>query len=92
MYEFDWPGLYDGFPPAAASHKEASKLEKQQLKELGDAIQKIWEWQWLERVEDVWDKAEKEYDALVSRRKEISNGTASDAVDPAGKPWSCVVL
>ena len=90
MYEFDWPGLYDGSPTAAATPEETSKLERQQLQELRDAIQKIWQWQWLERVEDVWEQAEKEYEALVSRRKEISNGV-NETMDSARKPWSCVI-
>ncbi|KAI0640657.1 hypothetical protein C8Q79DRAFT_1004238 [Trametes meyenii] len=64
MYEFSWPGLYDGTPSNAASEHEALVLEKQQLEGLADAIQDLWQWQWKEHFEDQWEKAEQRYNQM----------------------------
>ncbi|KAI0365439.1 FAD/NAD(P)-binding domain-containing protein [Pilatotrama ljubarskyi] len=65
MYEFNWPGLYDGSPVQGVPEEEALVVEKKQLAELGAAIQEIWQWQWKERFEDQWEEAETQFEQLM---------------------------
>ena len=71
MYEFDAPGLYEGSRTVhsdAAAHCEVADLdeeEKQELHRLGEAIQKMWEWQWTEDVDEQWVRAERELRAVI---------------------------
>ncbi|KAI8984807.1 hypothetical protein BD414DRAFT_515518 [Trametes punicea] len=68
MYEFNWPGLYDGSRPEGISEEEALELEKEQLSVLERAIQDLWKWQWMEHFEDQWEEAERRYEQLVGGR------------------------
>ncbi|KAI0709996.1 FAD/NAD-P-binding domain-containing protein [Earliella scabrosa] len=72
MYEFDAPGYYDGSRTVhsddATPHGEAADLdeeEKQELDRLGEAIQKMWEWQWTGDVDEQWVRAERELRAVI---------------------------
>lgn len=72
MYEFDWPGLYDGSPVPASSEDEALEQTKAKLDEVGRAIEEQWEWQVKEKVEHQWKEAERLYeDMLVGGHTDI---------------------
>ncbi len=59
MYEFRYPGLYDGMPVSATLEEEELETTQARLHELSEAVQELWKWQWVERVEDHWDEARK---------------------------------
>ncbi|RDX48424.1 FAD/NAD(P)-binding domain-containing protein [Lentinus brumalis] len=65
MYEFRYPGLYDGVPVSATSEEEELETTKVRLHELSEAIQELWKWQWGERVEEHWDEARKRLERAV---------------------------
>lgn len=65
MYEFNAPGFY-GCETAAVTDghtyvdgKLEQAHEKERLDQLGEAIQKMWEWQWTEGVDMQWARAER---------------------------------
>ncbi|KAM5530281.1 hypothetical protein V8D89_016060 [Ganoderma adspersum] len=66
MYEFNYPGLYDGSSISASSKAEEDELLKKQITELYEGIQNLWRWQWQEKVEDQWDEVERQYLNVVS--------------------------
>ncbi|CDO69443.1 hypothetical protein BN946_scf184817.g3 [Trametes cinnabarina] len=92
MYEFNWPGLYDGTTPQAASEEEALALEKRQLEELGEAIQDVWQWQWKERFEEQWEDAKERYERY--ERYERLVGTSEGEAGMKGRGWmkGCLVM
>ena len=53
MYEFNYPGLYDGSPVSASSEEEEIELLKKPLEELEAAIKDLWQWQWEEKVDEI---------------------------------------
>ncbi|RPD54132.1 FAD/NAD(P)-binding domain-containing protein [Lentinus tigrinus ALCF2SS1-7] len=58
MYEFRYPGLYDGMPVSAGkSEEEELETTKARLNQLSGAVQELWKWQWMERAEDQWEEA-----------------------------------
>ncbi|KAI0820656.1 hypothetical protein BC628DRAFT_1422680 [Trametes gibbosa] len=61
MYEFSWPGMYDGIP-RRAGEREDSEAE---LEELGGAIRELWQWQWEGKVEEQWEQVQRNYAFLV---------------------------
>lgn len=65
MYEFNWPGLYDGAVKAGDTAEAREKAEREGLEELGEAVQELWQWQWKEKVEDQWAEVESKYSELV---------------------------
>ena len=65
MYEFNSPGLYDAQPISAESEEAELDTTESRLKELGEAIQDMWKWQWEERVEKQWEEAEKRLQHLL---------------------------
>ncbi|KAI0751934.1 hypothetical protein C8Q80DRAFT_1160297 [Daedaleopsis nitida] len=65
MYEFNSPGLYDGRPVSAASEEEEFETTKSRLRELGEAAQELWKWQWETKVEEQWEETERQLEALV---------------------------
>ncbi|KAI1794422.1 hypothetical protein LXA43DRAFT_1059245 [Ganoderma leucocontextum] len=69
MYEFNYPGLYDGSPISASSEEEEEELLRQQLSGLQEAIRDMWRWQWQEKVEDQWDEVERQYSKIVNGGK-----------------------
>ncbi|RPD61072.1 FAD/NAD(P)-binding domain-containing protein [Lentinus tigrinus ALCF2SS1-7] len=60
MYEFNALGYYDG----SATTEEK---ERAQLNALGEAIRKMWQWQWTESVDSLWMQAEGELETLVQQ-------------------------
>ena len=66
MYEFNYPGLYDGSPISAPSKEEEEELLKKNIDELFGGIRDLWRWQWQEGVEDQWDAVETQYLKVVS--------------------------
>lgn len=60
MYEFNFPELYDGQPSSAESDDTTESL-----KELGEAIQEMWKWQWEENVEEQWEIAQTRFEQLL---------------------------
>ncbi|KAI0637469.1 hypothetical protein C8Q77DRAFT_1086146 [Trametes polyzona] len=70
MYEFHWPGLYDGTLPGGIEGERRNAWERKRLTELGEAIQEIWQWQWKERVEDQWEDVDRRYEELVREDSE----------------------
>ena len=52
MYEFNAPGLYDGVAPGLGAGDERRELDV-----LGEAIQRMWEWQWVESFDEQWECA-----------------------------------
>ena len=65
MYEFREPGLYDGMPVSAQSEEDELETTKARLHELSEAVRDLWKWQWLDRVEEHWEEAQRRLDALV---------------------------
>ncbi|KAI0352415.1 FAD/NAD(P)-binding domain-containing protein [Trametes cingulata] len=88
MYEFSWPGLYDGSPAQGLSEEAALAVEKQQLADLGEAIQEIWQWQWKERFEDQWEEAETQYERLVQSAPPV----VEDATAKRRRTRNCVLM
>ena len=60
MYEFNAPGYYDGPESATATERSDKDTERdrEELDRLGDAIHKMWEWQWTENADAQWVQAE----------------------------------
>ncbi|KAI0787948.1 FAD/NAD-P-binding domain-containing protein [Fomes fomentarius] len=71
MYEFNAPGFYgcataavtDGHTDVDGKLEQAQETER--LDQLGEAIQKMWEWQWTEGIDMQWAQAERRLAALV---------------------------
>ena len=80
MYEFNWPGLYDGIDTNAEETKT-------RLAELETAIREIWRWQWKEPVQDQWKEAEQSL-------SEVLGSQGEKATRPRGTTWwrSCIVM
>lgn len=94
MYEFNWPGLYDGAPLSQSEGEggeDAMKEETKQLGELAEAIQEIWQWQWKEKVEDQWGEVDRRFEQLV-----MEKGGVAAAVDAEMKvrrrSYKCIVM
>lgn len=92
MYEFNWPGLYNGAPLyESAGEEDAMKEETRQLGELAEAIQEIWQWQWKEKVEDQWEEVDRRFELLV-QGKGGAAALASDAKKVRRRSYKCLVM
>ncbi|KAI0709994.1 hypothetical protein C8Q76DRAFT_798764 [Earliella scabrosa] len=67
MYEFNAPGYYDGESATPTERSDKDTVEKggnvegrerEELDRLGDAIHRMWEWQWTENADAQWVQAE----------------------------------
>ncbi|TBU59381.1 hypothetical protein BD310DRAFT_1010505 [Dichomitus squalens] len=85
MYEFNYPGLYDGSPISASSEEQEVDLLKKPLDELGEAIRDLWRWQWEEKVDLQWDVAEARY-------LEVLKGGRAEKVKEKGEGKTCVIM
>ena len=85
MYEFNYPGLYDGSPVSASSAEEEIELLKKLLEELEAAIKDLWRWQWEEKVDEHWEEVERRY-------AEILKGGRAEKVKEKGERKWCTIM
>ena len=62
MYEFNAPGYYD-------DSSTTQEHEREELDALGDAIRKMWEWQWTESVDTLWTQAERDLEIVLKEQR-----------------------
>ena len=62
MYEFNASGYYD-------DSSTTQEHEREELDALGDAIRKMWEWQWTESVDTLWTQAERDLEMLLKEQR-----------------------
>ncbi|KAL1937333.1 hypothetical protein VTO73DRAFT_13846 [Trametes versicolor] len=94
MYEFNWPGLYNGAPLSESEGEggeDVMKEETRQLGELAEVIQEIWQWQWKEKVEDQWGEVDRRFEQLVKDKDGVA--AASDAEKKVQRrSYKCLVM
>lgn len=94
MYEFNWPGLYDGAArseSAGEGGEEAMKEETRRLGELAEAIQEIWQWQWKEKVEDQWGEVDRRFEQLMKDRNVVAAAAEAEK-KVQRRSYKCLVM
>ena len=82
MYEFNYPGLYDGIDT------EDVEETKRRLRELEGAIKDLWQWQWKEPVQEQWTEAARLLDGVLGAEEKAE---AKEAGTKKAWKWCCVM-